>query len=126
VLFDSGAGPTNTVGDKFFSPFNKPPATFVRNDVQYDLTIAKTLTPPDTPLIGNFTLFVENFAQTNLDGNHPSTTQVTITPGVRFNLGKLKCNNIGIDNWLLFGVDIPLAGPRAEDAIYRFTYIKNF
>jgi hypothetical protein len=126
VLFDSGVGPSNTIGDVFFKPFDKPPATTVRNDVQYVLTLAKTLTRPDTPLIGNFTLFAENFAQTNLDGNHAGTTQVTVTPGVRFNLGKPKWNNIGIDNWLMFGVDVPVAGPRAESAIYRFTYIKNF
>lgn len=86
----------------------------MRNDVQYVLSIAKTLTKPDTPLIGNFTLFVENFAQINLDGNHRGTTQVTITPAVRFNLGKPKWNNIGMDNWLLFGVEIPVAGPRGR------------
>jgi hypothetical protein len=126
VLFDTGMGPSNTVGDIFFKPFNKPPAITVRNDVQYDLTIAKTLTRPDTPLIGNFSVFVETFAQTNLDGNRPGTTLVTITPGVRFNLGKAKWNNIGIDNSIMFGVDLPVSGPRAVDAIYRFTYIKNF
>jgi len=126
VLFDSGDGPQNTVGDAFFKSCSGPPAITGRNDVQYDITIAKTLTRPDTPLIGNFTLYVENFAQSNLDGNHPGTTQVTITPGVRFNLGKPKWNNIGIDNSILFGTDIPVAGPRAENAIFRFTYIKNF
>jgi hypothetical protein len=126
VLFDSGVGPHNTVGDPFFKPLSGLPATTVRNDAQYVLTLAKTLTPPDTPLLGNFTVYVENFAQSNIDGNRPGTTQVTITPGIRFNLGKPKWNNIGIDNWLLFGVDIPVAGPRAESAIYRFSYIKNF
>jgi hypothetical protein len=28
--------------------------------------------------------------------------------------------------WLLWGVEIPVAGPKPWDAIYRFTYIKNF
>jgi hypothetical protein len=37
-------------------------------------------------------------------------------PGVKF----------GIDNWLMFGVDVPVSGPRPWDATFRFTYIKNF
>jgi hypothetical protein len=97
-----------------------------QNDVQYDITLAKTLTPPDTPLVGNFTLFVENFAQTDLDGDHAGRTVATITPGVRFNLGKLPGIKFGLDNWLIGGVDIPVAGPKPWDATYRFTYIKNF
>jgi hypothetical protein len=112
VLFDTLAGPT--------------PAGATRNDVQYDLTLAKTLTKPDTPLIGNFTLFVEHFAQTNLDGAVPGRTLVTITPGVRFNLGKLPGIKFGLDNWILFGADIPVSGPVPWDATYRLTYIKNF
>ena len=44
----------------------------------------------------------------------------------RFNLGKLKGLNFGLDNWLMGGVDIPMSGPRPWDATYRFTYIKNF
>jgi hypothetical protein len=96
------------------------------DDVQYDITLAKTLTDPKTPFIGNFTLFVENFAQTILDGEHAGRTNFTITPGVRFNLGKLPGIVLGLDNWLMAGVDIPLAGPKPWDATYRFTYIKNF
>jgi hypothetical protein len=111
-LFDTLAGPT--------------PAGTTRNDVQYDVTLAKTLTKPDTPLIGNFTLFVENFAQTALDGAVPGRTLVTITPGVRFNLGKLPGIKFGIDNWILFGTDIPVSGPVPWAATYRLTYIKNF
>jgi hypothetical protein len=112
ILFDSLAGP-HAQGAKL-------------NDVQYDLTIAKTLTPPDMPLIGNFTIFAETFAQTDLDGTHSGTTVVTETPGVRFNLGRIRCAKFGIDNWIMGGVDIPLAGPHPYDAIYRFTYITNF
>ncbi len=112
VLFDSLDGP-HAVG-----------AT--QDDVQYDITIAKTLTRPDTPLIGNLTLFLETFAQTNLDGEHKDSTLVTLTPGIRFNLGKLGWPNFGLDNWLMGGADIPLSGPKPWNAIYRFTYIKNF
>lgn len=112
VLFDSLAGP-RAAGAR-------------QSDVQYDITIAKTLTRPDTPLLGNFTLFVENFAQTDLSGDRVGTTLVSITPGFRFNLGKCEHLKFGRDNWLMGGVDIPVSGPKPWDAIYRFTYIKNF
>jgi hypothetical protein len=95
-------------------------------DVQYDITIAKTLTRPDMPLLGNFTVFLETFAQTNLDGQFDDRTLVTLTPGIRFNLGKAPWPGMGLDNSVLFGTDIPVAGPRPYDAVFRFTYIKNF
>jgi hypothetical protein len=97
-----------------------------RNDVQYVISIAKTLVSQDVPFIGGFTPFIEFFAQTNLDGATANQTVVTITPAVRFNLGKCQGVNFGKDNWILFGVDIPVSGPRPYDAIYRFSYIKNF
>ena len=55
-LFDSFAGPV-AEGTKL-------------NDVGYDITLAKTVTGPETPLLGNLTFFVENYAQTDLDGSH--------------------------------------------------------
>jgi hypothetical protein len=111
-LFDSYAG-THEVGQRL-------------NDVGYDITIAKTLTSQDTPFIGGFTPFVEFFAQTDLDGTTAGHTVATITPAVRFNLGKSDRVHFGKDNWILLGVDIPVSGPRPYDAIYRFSYIKNF
>ncbi len=96
------------------------------NDVQYVVTLAKTLTRPDTPLLGNFTVYVENFGQTSLDGSNSGHTVAGIMPGVRFNLGKLPCIKFGSDNWILFGVDLPVVGPTPWDATYRLTYIKNF
>jgi hypothetical protein len=114
-------------GSFLFDTFTGPHARGARlDDVQYDLTIAKTFTKPDTPLIGNFTVFVENFATTDLDGSNSGHTVASVTPGVRFNLGKLPGLVLGIDNWLMFGTDIPVCGPKPWDAIYRFTYIKNF
>ncbi len=112
ILFDSLAGP-HEAGAK-------------QNDVAYDITLAKTLTRPDTPLLGTFTVFLEAFAQTDLDGDHAGRTLVSLTPGIRFNLGRWKGIHLGLDNWLLYGVDIPVAGPKPWDAIHRFTYIKNF
>ena len=111
-LFDTLAGPREA-GAK-------------QNDVAYDITFAKTMTDPDTPLLGSLTAFVENFAQTNLDGAQAGQTLVSITPGIRFNLGKSNRVNFGKDNWLLFGVDIPVSGPHPWDEIYRLSYIKNF
>jgi len=80
----------------------------------------------DVPFIGGFTPFVEFFAQTDLDGSNAGHTVVTITPAVRFNLGKSDRVNFGKDNWILLGVDIPVSGPKPYDAIYRLSYIKNF
>jgi hypothetical protein len=84
------------------------------------------LTDPKTRFIGNFTVFAELFAQTDLDGDHAGTTLVSVTPGVRFNLGTVPGWHFGIDNWQMAGVDIPLNGRRPWDATFRFTYIKNF
>jgi hypothetical protein len=111
-LFDSLAGP-GAAGAK-------------HTDVQYDVTVAKTLVSQETPLIGGFTVFLEAFAQTDLDGSTSGTTLVELTPGVRFNLGKFDHVRFGKDNWILFGADIPLSGPRPYDVIYRLSYIKNF
>ncbi|MGO9109490.1 MAG: hypothetical protein ACLP9L_09670 [Thermoguttaceae bacterium] len=96
------------------------------NDIGYDITLAKTVTDPTTPLLGNLTFFVENYAQTDLDGSHNGRTLVSITPGVRFNLGKSDRAKMGKDNWIMFGPDIPISDYKPWDAIYRFTYIKNF
>jgi hypothetical protein len=84
------------------------------NDVLYDLTIAKTFTDSRTPVFGTFTVYLENFAQTTLDGVNAGHTVMSITPGVRFNLTRMPpgARILGIDNWILFGTDIPLTGPR--------------
>ena len=111
-LFDSFDGP-GAVGGK-------------RSDVGYDVTLAKTVTDPETPLLGNLTLFVENYAQTDVDGSHGGRTYVSITPGIRFNLGKIDRMNLGKDNWFMFGTDIPISDYKPWNALYRFTYIKNF
>jgi hypothetical protein len=110
--FDSLAGP-HAVGAKL-------------DDVNYDITIAKTLLPQETPFVGGFTPFLEAFGQTDLDGSTRGHTVVTLTPGVRFNLGVTDLAKFGKDNWLLFGADIPVSGPRPNDVVWRLTYIKNF
>jgi hypothetical protein len=110
-LFDSFAGP-HALG-----------AT--QNDVQYDVTVCKTLLDRDVPLLGSFSVFLETFALTNLDGNTARQTLVSLTPGVRFNLG--ACEDVRLrDNWILLGVDVPVSGPRPWDSLFRFSYITNF
>jgi hypothetical protein len=111
-LFDSLAGPRS------------PGAR--QNDVAYDVTVAKTLTRPDTPVIGNLTVFLEGFAQTDLDGVASGRTLASVTPGVRFNLGKVPGIKLGLDNWIIWGAEIPVAGPKPWDTTYRLNYIKNF
>ena len=68
---------------------------------------------------------MENYAQTDLDGNHAGRTLVSVTPGVRFNLGKSDRVKIGKDNWIMLGTDIPISDYKPWDAIYRFTYIRT-
>lgn len=97
-----------------------------RNDCAYDVSVARTITDKETPLLGSLTLFVENFAVTDLDGGHAGRTLVSITPGVRFNLGRCERANIGLDNCIVLGVDIPVSTFQPWDVIYRFSYIKNF
>ncbi len=110
-----------------FDAYDGPAAAGAkRNDIGYDITLAKTVTDPETPLLGSLTFFVENYAQSDLDGSHDGRTLVSITPGVRFNLGKCDGVKIGQDNWLMFGADIPISDYRPWDVVYRFTYIKNF
>ncbi len=111
-LFDSLSGPV-------------APGTKL-NDVGYDITLAKTVTSPETPFLGNLTFILENYAQTDLDGSTAGRTLVSLTPGVRFNLGKSDGVKMGKDNWIMLGTDIPISNYHPWDAIYRFTYIKNF
>ncbi len=87
------------------------------NDLAYDVSLAKTWTEAKTPFFGNFTTFAELYGTTVLDGND-RTTEVNITPGIRFTLGH--------GNVLMGGVDLPLSNPHDFDATYRVTYIFNF
>ena len=112
VTFDTYAGPA-AAGAK-------------QNDVQYCVALAKTITDPDTPIFGKLSLFVENFAQTDLDGSEAGRTLVTVTPGMRFNFGPCDRIKMGSSNAVIFGTDIPVSEYRPWDATYRFTYIKYF
>jgi hypothetical protein len=93
-----------------------------RNDLAYDVSIAKTWTDRATPLFGNFTTFVELYATTNLDGPQSERglcyTEVNVTPAFRVNLTR---NNI-----LMGGVDLPVSNPHDFTKTFRLTYIYDF
>jgi hypothetical protein len=70
---------------------------------------------------------LETWAQTNLSGSERNQTVVTLTPGIRFNLGATKGvvpSNSG--NHILFGPEIPVSEPRPYNVTYRLTYIMTF
>jgi len=97
-----------------------------RNDVQYCLSVAKTVTGPDAPVFQMLTLFEENFVQTLLDGPTTGRTYVTMTPGLRFNFGPSNCWKMGSNNVLILGVDIPVTTYQPWCATWRLSYIKVF
>ncbi|MGO9020576.1 MAG: hypothetical protein ACLQVJ_19725 [Syntrophobacteraceae bacterium] len=88
------------------------------SDLTYDIALAKTWTERDVPLCGNFTTFVELYNTTNLDGDHPESSEVNMTPGIRVHLTH---NNV-----IIAGIDLPIASPHAFDETYRLTYIYDF
>lgn len=105
VLFDTAAGPAA--------------AAARRHDVSYDLSVAKTVTPRNSFVFGGLTLFLETFAQTDLDGAHAGRTAWSFTPGTRFDVGR--------GNWLMGGIDVPIrTSGKPYDFAYRTTYILNF
>jgi hypothetical protein len=88
------------------------------NDIAYDVSVAKTWTPRDTPFFGNFTTFLEAFATTDLNGTTVGHTATTLTPGVRFWFYP--------ENSFTFGVDVPVTHPYPFGNVFRATYILNF
>ena len=111
-VFDSQAGPA-AVGAQ-------------RNDVQYDVSVAKTVTAADAPIFRKLTFFEENFAQTVLDGPTPGRTYLTITPGMRFNFGTFDGLKMGLDNAVICGVDIPISTYQPWSTTWRLSYVKCF
>ncbi len=92
-------------------------ATATLNDISYVLSFAKSWTPMKTPVLGNFTTFLEFAGVTNLDGSASGTT-ISITPGIRFWF--LPKNSV------TFGIDFPLTTNPSYSVVYRLNYILNF
>jgi hypothetical protein len=101
-------------------------AGVLRNDVQYDISIAKTITAADAPIFRDLTLFEETFAQTLLDGPAAGQTYVTVTPGLRFNFGTCDCWKMGKFNAIILGVDLPISTFQPWSETWRLSYIKCF
>ncbi len=87
------------------------------NDFSYALSLAETWLPANTPVLGNFTTFLEFSGTTPLDGTNISTI-LSLTPGIRFWFVP--------KNSLMFGIDFPLTSNPAYSIAYRLTYILNF
>jgi hypothetical protein len=88
-----------------------------RNDLTYTISLAKTWTSPES-LFGNATTFVEAYGKTDLDGNDPGHTLITVTPGIRATIAHRHI--------LMAGVEFPVTEPRPYERILRLTYIYNF
>jgi hypothetical protein len=88
-----------------------------RNSLTYDISLAHTWTKPDA-FLGNATTFVEGYGRTDLDGEEPGHTLITITPGVRATFFHKHI--------LMAGVEFPVTPERPYDRIVRITYICNF
>jgi hypothetical protein len=73
-----------------------------------------TITSPDTPIFGKLNLFVENFAQMDLDGSEAGRTLVGITPGLRFDFGECDRITMRSGNAVMFGTDIRMSVADAE------------
>lgn len=95
---------------------HKPGAA--QNDVSYDISIAETWTSPSTPVLGNFTTFLEAFGTTILDGASSGKTAVSLTPGIRFWFVP--------ENSFTLGVDLPVIQAPPFHWVFRATYIMNF
>ena len=85
--------------------------------VIYGTALTKTLTPKDTPLFGNLTLFVEINGSSDV-GSDNDTTIVSILPGVRWNLGH--------EFWLMPGIEFPVIGRDGFDNRIWFSVLKDF
>ncbi len=76
--------------------------------MRYDVSIAKTLTDSKTPMIADFTVFLETFGATNLDGPRSGHTDISFTPGIRFN----PTGRVEKAWWVQTGIEFPVTGAR--------------
>jgi hypothetical protein len=88
------------------------------NYLAWDVSVARSWTPPDLPVVGNFTTFLEAWMETALDGDAAGKLNFTLTPGVRFWFLP--------ENSLILGVDIPLNSGAPYSATWRATYFLGF
>ena len=99
-----------------------PPVQRASSRITYSVALAKTLVDPEVPLIGDFTVFLEAFGATDLNGTKSSQTFFSFTPGVRMNLSGREEKAW----WLQTGYEIPVTGPRAFNYGFRIALIRDF
>ncbi len=85
--------------------------------LQYGIAPTMTVTPKDTPYLGNLTLFAEFNGTTDLGGRDGQTT-VTMLPGVKWLLFK--------DCWLAIGYEFPLTGTNALESRVWVSLYRDF
>ena len=88
------------------------------NILSWTISAARQWTPPDFPVVGNFTTFLEAWMETALDGAPAGKLNFTLTPGVRFWFLP--------ENSVILGVDIPLNNSAPYSATWRATYFLGF
>lgn len=89
---------------------------------RYDVSVAKTLVNPTVPLVGDFTVFLEAFGQTTLNGSRSGLTDFSFTPGIRF-------NPTGREEkawWIQAGVEFPVTGPRPFRERFLLSIVRDF
>jgi hypothetical protein len=92
------------------------------NLMRYDVSVAKTLVEPTVPLVTDFTVFVEAFGETELDGSNSGRTLVTFTPGIRFN----PTGREEKARWVQAGVEFPVTRPRPFNERVLLAVIHDF
>jgi hypothetical protein len=92
------------------------------NLLRYDVSIAKTLVDSKTPLLADFTVFLETYGVTSLDGAHSGRTELSLTPGFRFNpTGRQEKAW-----WVQVGLECPVTGPRPFNERVLLAIIHDF
>jgi hypothetical protein len=114
--YDALCGPRQQAAE-----FNTPAFERASGSITYAVALAKTFVEPDVKLFGDFTVFVEAFGATDLNGTYSGQTFFSFTPGVRTNL---TGNEKGW--WLQTGVEIPVAGPRGFNYGVRVAIFHDF
>ena len=99
-----------------------PPGQRPSGRITYSAALAKTLVEPKVPLFGDFTVFVESFGSTDLNGSRSGQTYFSFTPGVRTNLTGREEKAW----WLQTGFEIPVTRQRSNDMGFRISLIRDF
>jgi hypothetical protein len=97
-----------------YERFSGPTPTGTKtDDITYALSIAKTWTDPQATPFANFTTFLELYGFANADGTQHGKSTLSLTPGLRFGLGRGQV--------FMAGVDLPVSQPHPWSEEFRIT-----